>query len=128
MQRCARVALAGVALALALPALAQMQRRFPPTALRGEAEFAPAPAITLDGHAARMAPGARIRGTNNLIVMPSSLVGSKAVVHYTVDPLGLVQDVWILTDEERARKPWPTTPQQAASWHFDVDAQTWSKP
>ena len=55
-----------------------------------------------------MAPASRIRGTNNLLVMSGALMGKKAVVHYTLDPLGLVHDVWILTDAERKKQPWPT--------------------
>ena len=29
---------------------------------------------------------------------------------------------------EMARQPWPVTPQQAATWAFNPDTQTWSKP
>jgi len=132
MQRCApRAAAFAAALALAssltLPAWAQMQRRFPANALRGEAVFHPAPGIQINGQAAQLAPGARIRNTDNLIVMPASLVGGKAEVHYTVDNLGMVKDVWILTTEERAKQPWPKTAQEAATWVFNPDGQSWSK-
>ena len=51
-------------------------------------------------------------------------VGARA----TVDPYGLVLDVWLLTDAERARQPWPRTPAEAASWRFDAAAQAWSRP
>lgn len=103
-----------------------MQRRFPANALRGEVVFHPAPGIELNGKPARLAPGARIRNTNNLIAMPSSLVGGKAEVNYTIDPMGMIKDVWILTTEERANKPWPKTPQEAAAWRYD--GTHWSKP
>lgn len=128
MHRCAPAALAVVAaLAVALPAWAQMKRHFPANALRGDAVFQPAPAITLNGQAARMAPGGRIYNMRNLIATPSSLVGTQAEVHYTIDPHGKVREVWILTDEERAIQPWPRTPQEAAGWVFNPTAQTWSK-
>ena len=60
--------------------------------------------------------------------MAGALMGMKAVVHYTVDPLGLVQDVWILTDAERAKQPWPTKAADAKAWSFDPIAQVWTKP
>jgi hypothetical protein len=36
--------------------------------------------------------------------------------------------VWILTADEAARKPWPTTPAEAQAWSFDPVAQAWTKP
>ena len=73
-------------------------------------------------------PAARIRGLNNLLVMSGALMGQRAVVNYALDPLGLVQDVWILTDAERAKQPWPTTPKDAQAWSFDPVAQAWTRP
>ena len=58
--------------------------------------------------------------------MSGALVGQKAIVHYVIDPLGLVQDVWILTDVERAKQPWPTTAKDAQAWAFDPVAQVWT--
>ena len=55
-----------------------------------------------------------------------AFLGQKAVVHYVVDPLGLIQDVWILTDAERAKQPWPTTAKDAQTWSFDPVAQVWT--
>jgi hypothetical protein len=49
-------------------------------------------------------------------------------VNYTVDTLGLVKDVWILTPGEMANRPWPTTTLEAQSWLFDPVAQRWVKP
>jgi hypothetical protein len=50
-------------------------------------------------------------------------------VHYTIEPTtGLVLDVWILNTAERAREPWPATPEQARAWRFDPTAQTWTRP
>jgi len=109
MPRCAkarRAAVRGLAAALllplaTLPAAAQMRRNFPANALRGE---------------------------NNMLLVHSALAGQRLVVHYTRDLTGSLLDVWVLTPAERAKKPWPATPAQAAAWAFDPLAQTWSKP
>ena len=113
---------------LALPATAQVQRNFPQTALRGAIVFGTAPEIAVNGQFARLAPAARIRDGNNMVVVPSALYGGKFLVHYTVDTSGLVKDVWILTPEEAARRPWPTTTAEAHAWIFDWQTQTWTKP
>ena len=104
------------------------QRVFPQNALRGALVVGDPPEITLNGKPARLAPGARIRNQSNLLAMSGTLVGAKLLVHYTLDPLDLVKDVWILTPEEAAKRPWPTTPRQAEEWLFDPVAQTWSRP
>jgi len=127
MTRCVAALL--LVLALASPVSAQtVQRNFPATALRGEISFGQPPEVLVNGQPARLAPAARIRGLNNLLVMSGALMGQKAVVNYVLDPLGLVQDVWILTDAERARQPWPTTAREAKAWTFDPVAQVWKKP
>ena len=105
-----------------------VQRGFPANALRGEIAFGQPPEVLLNGQPARLAPASRIRGTNNLLLMSGAVMGQKAVVHYTLDPLGLVLDVWILTDVERARQPWPTKAAEARAWSFDPVAQVWTKP
>jgi hypothetical protein len=110
------------------PATAQNQRNFPATALRGELRVVQPPEVLLNGSAARLAPGARIRDPQNMLALSGALVGQPLVVNYTLDTLGLVLDVWVLTPIERARQPWPTTPAQAQAWSFNADAQTWSRP
>jgi hypothetical protein len=126
MIRC--VTLAAALFASALPAAAQMQRHFPANALRGELVVLQPPAALLNGSPARLAPGARIRGENNLLVMSGALANQRLVVHYTLDTTGLLQDVWVLTAAELARRPWPATPEQARTWTFDAAAQSWSRP
>ncbi len=127
MYRCALAAVAAVC--IAAPAAAQQfQRTFPQTALRGSLTIVAPPEILLNGQAARLAPGARIRTQQNMIELSGALTGSKFLVHYTTDIYGLVKEVWILTPDEAARRPWPTTPAEAQSWTFDWQAQTWSKP
>jgi hypothetical protein len=107
---------------------AQSMRKFPPTALRGTFEVVQAPDVALNGKPARLAAGARIAGQDNMLKLSASLTGQKYLVHYTIDPQGLLKDVWILTADEAAKKPWPTTTAEAQGWVFDPVAQVWSKP
>jgi hypothetical protein len=118
-----------VALALSAPfaVAAQMQRNFPHNALRGELALTNPPDVLLNGEPARLAPGARIRGADNLLLVSGAIVGQKYSVHYTRDTLGLVKDVWLLRSDELQRL-WPQTAADAARWSFDPVAQTWTKP
>ena len=117
---------------LALPAAAQggphPNRNFPATALRGLLEGLQPPEMRLNGQPARLAPGARIRGMDNMLLLQGALAGQRMEVHYTRDLNGALLDVWILTPAERAKQPWPTTPEQAAAWRFDPVGQRWSRP
>ena len=126
MYRCATVAAALVW--AALPADAQIVRNFPATALRGEIVLTQPPELLLNGRPARLAPGARIRGMDNMLQMSGALVGQPRLVHFTLDAAGQLHDVWLLTPAEAQRRPWPATPAQAASWRFDPGSQTWSRP
>ncbi len=90
----ALLALAGTASAL------DAVRPFPPTAKRGTLQVVSPPEVLLNGKSARLSPGARIRGTNNLLVMSASLVGDSLPVNYVLDPHGLLHDVWILNATE----------------------------
>ncbi len=136
MHRCVydctrRVAAAVLMLAAAVGTSAHAQntaRNFPATALRGEIVITQPPELLLGGQPARLAPGARIRGMDNLMLMSGALAGQRLVVHFTLDSLGQLLDVWVLTPAELARRPWPTSPAQAASWSFNADTQTWSRP
>ena len=133
MNRCAQLslalALAGTLAALApAPAAAQaMQRNFPQNALRGKIVFGAPPAIMMNGIATTLAPGYRVHGVDNLIVMTAQLVDGTATVDYTTDVEGHVYEVWILSPTEAA-KLWPVAREQAAAWKFDQFAQTWTKP
>jgi hypothetical protein len=126
MLRCAFIA--AIAASFCLPVLAQAPRNFPANALRGEVAFALPPELLLNGQPARLAPGARIRGADNMLVMSGALAGQRAVVNFTLDTQGLILDLWLLRADERSKQPWPASPQQAAAWQFDPVAQTWSKP
>ncbi len=128
MHRCLK---ALAALALAVPVLAQaqlqLQRQFPATALRGELQITTPPEAILNGQPVRLAPGARIRGGDNLLVMSGAIAGRKSPVIYTIDTYGLLIDIWLLREDE-AGKLWPKTPDEAAKWVFDPAGQTWTKP
>ena len=126
MFRCAFTAAALVACACA--AVAQAPRNFPATALRGEIIVTAPPELLLNKRPARLAPGARIRAIDNMLVMSGAAVNQRLVVNYTLDLQGQLLEIWILNPTELARKPWPSSPQEAASWRFDTDSQTWSKP
>jgi hypothetical protein len=112
----------------AAPAAAQQPRNFPATALRGEIVVQQPPELLLNGRPARLSPGVRIRGENNLMLVSGALANQRLLVHYTVDLSGLIGEIWVLTAAERARQPWPTTREQAAAWAFDPVAQTWTRP
>jgi hypothetical protein len=122
------VLLAALGVLSSSAAFAQVQRAFPQNALRGKLVITAPPEIALNDKAARLAPGARIRDPANMLILSGAIVAQPLLVHYTLDTLGLVQDVWILTPQEAAKRPWPATPQQAQAWVFDPVAQTWSKP
>ena len=63
-----------------------------------------------------------------MIQLSGSFLGQKLAVNYTLDPAGELRDVWILSESELAKKPWPATPEQAQTWVFDSTMQRWSKP
>ena len=124
MLRCATALL--LACFVALPA--QAQRVFQSNALRGELVVTQPPQALLNGKPVRLSPGARIRNLQNMVQLSGSLLGQKLVVNYTLDPAGELRDVWILTEAELARKPWPTSAEEAQAWAFDSTFQRWSKP
>ncbi len=61
------------------------------------------PQISVNGQPDRLSPGARIRATNNMLVVSGSVVGQALPVVFRRDPMGLVHEVWVLTEEEYAR-------------------------
>lgn len=124
MYRCVLLALA-LSAPLTLPA--QVQRNFPHNALRGEITMSDPPDILVNGQPARLAPGSRLRDTNNLLQVSGAVQGQRFVAHYTLDTLGLVKDVWVLRAEEKTGL-WPKNADEAARWQFDPAAQTWTKP
>lgn len=123
------VALAALLPLASLPAAAQQARNFPPLTLRGSMSFGDFPSVSLNGRAATLSPGSRIRDELNRIVLPATVNGRNFLVHYTVGMNeAQVQDVWILLPDEAAIKPWPRTLDEARTWTWDPTARTWSKP
>ena len=124
MYRCALLALA-----LCAPsyAAAQVQRNFPQNALRGELTVGMPPEVLVNGRPGRLAPGARVRGPDNMIVMSGAIAGQRHTAHYTLDTLGLVKDVWLLRADETDRF-WPKSDAEATRFTFDPVALTWTKP
>ena len=96
---------ASLAFASPLPAAAQVAepQRIPPitaSAKPGVLRVTTPPDVLVDGRPARLAPGARIRDRNNLLVVSGALIGQDLPVRYTRDPFGLVHEVWVLTAAE----------------------------
>jgi hypothetical protein len=98
--------------ATALPALAN-DRPFPANTLRGKMTPGYFPDVTIDGKARQLSPAARIFNQDNMIEMPATLRGSNIVVNYTVDAMGNIDRIWILTGDEAAVKL-PTAAEAAA--------------
>ncbi len=87
------------------PAAAQtLLRQFPPAAKHGTLVVTAPPEVLINGAAARLSPGARIKGVNNMTVMSASLVGTRVLVNYVRNAQGLIQEVWILSPEEAQEK------------------------
>jgi hypothetical protein len=84
-------------------------RNFPPKVQRGTLTVIAPPEVMLDGKRDRLSPGARIRGTNNMLAMSGVLVGQSLVVNYLREPNGMLHDIWILTALEAQIQP-VTTP------------------
>ena len=122
MNRCTLHTLAAVAVLAASALLAgcassstgatSAVRQFPAAALRGDMVVTAPPAITLDGKADRLSPGARIRDANNMLVMSGALVNRKVVVNYLRESAGNVHEVWILNPAEAQLK----RPNTKSSW------------
>src|SRR5215207_4396049 len=106
MTRCAFIALL-TALMLSLPAHAQ--RVFENNALRGELVVKAPPEALLNGKPVRLSPGVRIRNQQNMIQLSGSLLEQRMLVNYTLDGMGQLREIWLLTEEEARRLPWPRT-------------------
>ena len=102
----APVALLAGLVVVSLSSTAQVVNRpFPPPAVRGVLTVTQPPEVLMDGKADRLSPGARIRGTNNMLLMSGALVGQSLSVNYTREPNGYIHEVWVLTDAEARQQP-----------------------
>jgi len=84
-------------------------RLFPANAQRGTFQVVQPPDVLINDQAERLAPGARIRNINNMLVLSATIVGQRLLVNYVREPGGLIRDVWILTEAE-ANLPPPSSP------------------
>ena len=100
----------------------QILRPFPEQARRGILRVTNPPEILIDGKPERLSPGARIRGTDNLIVLSNQLVGRDLPVNYTRESLGLVHEVWLLTPDEQARERAGKNATTQRNFHFSFEA------
>ena len=93
----------GLLVALTTLSALATPRNFPVTAKRGVLSAGVFPQVVIDGQAQTLAPGAKILGEQNTIIMPSNLMNKAFAVNYTVDRQGFIDRVWILTSEELAQ-------------------------
>ena len=79
-------------------------RQFPAAAKRGTLEVTQPPNILINGQPERLSPGARIKNSNNMIVLSGSLTGQPVPVNYLRDPQGQIHEVWLLNPAEAQQK------------------------
>jgi hypothetical protein len=87
---------------LAPLSLAQV-RTLPAVAKRGEIRHVQDMLVEIDGKRMMLAPGAQVRDTANLLIVPTALPPQGAYVKYLIDAQGMVSRVWILTPQEAAQ-------------------------
>jgi hypothetical protein len=132
MNRCTFRLIASLLLAFSaafagLPAAAQdvgdppVVRDFPKNALRGQMVVLAPPEISMDGQPDRLSPGARLRGSDNSLLLTGQVVNQKLTVNYLRDNMGLVQQVWILNDAEAKLKR-PNSPPSFFNFLFGSSA------
>jgi hypothetical protein len=107
--RSSSLMIAALGVAISCGAWAQRMVQIPAAALRASITFQGSPDVVIDGKTARLAPGVRIFDTNNMLVLYGSLNGTVKAKLMLETTSGLVQSVWILTDQEIAT-PDPATP------------------
>ena len=78
-------------------------RNIPEQAKDGQIRHLQDMIVSINGVAARLAPGVQIRDQNNRLVVPTA-VPPGSQVKYLLDQDGFVRQVWILTPQE-ARQP-----------------------
>ena len=77
-------------------------RTIPEDAKRGVIRHVQEMIVEIDGTQQRLAPGAQVRNTSNLIVMPGTIPPG-TLVKYRLDGQGMVRQVWFLTPDEAAQ-------------------------
>jgi hypothetical protein len=87
-------------------------RKFPEKALRGKLKVVQTPEVLIDGKRERLSPGSRIRDQQQRLVMSASITNTELVVNFLRNPMGEIQEVWILTDAEIKQKIKTATPER----------------
>ena len=104
MKRWIRALLFSFAFLPVFPTLAQTPVREAPRDVQpGRMVFTQPPVVLLDERPDRLSPGARIRSTQNMLVLSASIVNQPLPVVYRRDSSGLLHEVWILTEAEYTR-------------------------
>ena len=96
-------------------------RRFPDKALRGTMKVVQTPEILIDGKRERLSPGARIRDTNNRLVLSASITGQEFIVNFVRNSTE-IHEVWILTELEAKQKMKSNTPASNVVFASDENA------
>jgi hypothetical protein len=81
---------------------AQM-RTLPADAERGFIRHIEGSRVSIDGRPMQLAPGAAIRGPDNLIIVPTALPSDSVLAEYLTDSDGQISRVWLLSPAEAAR-------------------------
>ena len=84
---------------------AQLSRLFPippSNSKLGELTAIDYPKIEINGKILQLGAGGQIRGTDNLIILPT-ILSEFGPVLYWIGPTGDVQRIWLLTPEEAAQ-------------------------
>jgi len=76
-------------------------RILPANAVPGQLVSIDPPWVTIDKKVLRLAPGVRIRDRSNFI-SPAGTFPLRGPIVYTLDPMGYVLGIWVLTPEEHA--------------------------
>ncbi len=80
-------------------AFSQQTRNFPVNSKLGHLSAVTFPLFTIDGKQVLMGAGGQIRGTDNLIILPST-ANYNGFVRYQLDINGNLHRLWILTPDE----------------------------
>ena len=91
-------------LAIGLASAAAQVRTLPADTERGFIRHVEGNVVSMNGKRMRLAPGASIRSPANLIIVATSLPAQGALAEYVLDRDGQIFKVWLLTQEEAARK------------------------
>jgi hypothetical protein len=98
-------------------------RKFPASALRGKLKVVQAPEILIDGKPERLSPGSRIRDPMQRMVMSASITDVELIVNFVRNPLGEVQEVWILNELETKQKIQTNTPERNFRFASEIDTR-----